>query len=70
MNALLLEHGIETLPDIIEENALLVEQNVILVEQRESDIKNLLRLQEKLDEIQRHHADAGHESSAPKAVGG
>jgi hypothetical protein len=50
-NAILLEHGIEKLPDVVEENALLIEQNVILVEQRENDIKSLLRLQEKLDAI-------------------
>jgi hypothetical protein len=30
MNALLLEHGIEKLPEVVEDNALLVEQNVIL----------------------------------------
>jgi hypothetical protein len=70
MNALLCEHGIDKLPDLIEENALLVEQNVILLEQRETDIKSLLRLQEKLDAIHASHADAGHESSAAQAAGG
>jgi sulfite reductase beta subunit-like hemoprotein len=70
MNALLCNQGIEKLPDLIEENALLVEQNVILVEQRETDIKSLLRLQEKLDAIHASHADAGRESSAAQAAGG
>ena len=59
MNALLLEHGIEKLPDVVQENALLIEQNVILTEQRESDIKSLLRLQEKLDAINSTHSESG-----------
>jgi sulfite reductase beta subunit-like hemoprotein len=67
MNALLCEHGVEKLADLVEENALLVEQNVILLEQRETDIKSLLRLQEKLDAIQARHAGAGHESAARAA---
>ena len=58
MHALLVEHGIEKLSDVIEENALLVEQNALLVEQRETDIKSLLRLEEKLDAIQASHANA------------
>jgi hypothetical protein len=70
MNALLLEHGIEKLSDVIEENALLVEQNVILIEQRETDIESLLRLQEKLDVIHASHADAGDESGGAQAAGG
>jgi hypothetical protein len=70
MNALLCEQGIERLPDLVEENALLVEQNVILLEQRETDIKSLLRLQEKLDAVHASHADSPHESSAAKAGGG
>jgi sulfite reductase beta subunit-like hemoprotein len=68
MNALLCEQGIESLPDLVEENALLVEQNVILLEQRDTDIKSLLRLQEKLDAV--HASHARHESSAAKAGGG
>jgi hypothetical protein len=70
MNELLLEHGIGKLSDVIEENALLVEQNVILVEQRETDMKSLLRLQEKLDAIQASHADSGQESTAGQTAGG
>jgi hypothetical protein len=69
MNALLLEHGIEKLPDVVEENALLIEQNVILVEQRENDIKSLLRLQEKLDAIHARCPEVGHEAGAAKAAG-
>ncbi len=49
VNTLLVEHGIEKLADVIEENALLLEQNTILLEQRETDIESLLRLQEQLD---------------------
>jgi hypothetical protein len=67
MNALLLEHGIEKLPDVVEENALLIEQNVILSEQRESDVKSLLRLQEKLDAIQARYPEAGHEAASQAA---
>lgn len=51
INGLLLEHGIEKLHDVVEENALLVEQNVILMEERASHFKSLRRLQEKLDEL-------------------
>ena len=69
MNALLLEHGIEKLPEVVEENALLIEQNVILIEQRESDIKSLLRLQEKLDAIRAHHPDVADEANAAQAAG-
>jgi hypothetical protein len=63
MNALLVEHGIEKLSDVIEENALLVEQNVIL------DIKSLLRLEQKLNEIQAGHRDVEHGSSTTQAAG-
>jgi len=70
MNALLLEHGIEKLPDVVEENSLLVEQNVILLEQRETDLKTLLRLQEKLDAIHASHTEAGHKSGAAQVAGG
>jgi sulfite reductase beta subunit-like hemoprotein len=70
MNALLLEHGIEKLPDVVEENALLVEQNIILLDQRETDLKTLLRLQEKLDAIHASYTDAGHKSSTAQAGAG
>jgi hypothetical protein len=68
MNALLLEHGIEKLPDVVEENGLLVEQNVILLEQREQDVKSLLRLEQKLNEIQANHPDAGSGRSTAQAA--
>jgi hypothetical protein len=55
---------------VIEENALLVEQNVILLEQREQDVKSLLRLEQKLNEIQATHAEAGHKSPRAQAAGG
>ncbi len=67
MNALLLEHGIAPLPDVVEESALLVEQNVILIEQRETDIKSLLRLQEKLDSLHASRPDVGQEVGATPA---
>jgi hypothetical protein len=70
MNSLLCEHGIEKLPYLIEENALLFEQNLILLEQRETDLQSLLRPQEKLDAIHTSHGGAGHESSAAQAGGG
>lgn len=70
MNALLLEYGIEKLPEVVEENALLVEQNVILIEQRESDIKSLLRLQKQLDAINASHLAVGHQASAAQAADG
>jgi hypothetical protein len=60
MSTLLLQQGIDKVPDVIEENALLVDQNVILLEQREQDVKSLLRLEQKLSEIQASHRDAGH----------
>jgi hypothetical protein len=69
MNALLLEHGIEKMPDVVEENALLVEQNVILVEQRENDIKSSLRLQEKLDAIHARHPETANQGGGAKAAG-
>jgi hypothetical protein len=69
MNALLLEHGIEKMPDVVEENALLVEQNVILVEQRENDVKSLLRLQEKLDAIHARHPETANQAGGAKAAG-
>jgi hypothetical protein len=69
MNALLLEHGIENMPDVVEENALLVEQNVILVEQRENDVKSLLRLQEKLDAIHARHPETANQAGGAKAAG-
>jgi hypothetical protein len=68
MNALLLEHGIEKLPDVVEENSLLVEQNVILLEQRETDLKALQRLQEKLDAIHASYTDTGHKSGATQVA--
>jgi hypothetical protein len=68
MNALLLEHGIEKLPDVVEENGLLVEQNVILLEQREQAVKSLLRLEQKLNEIQANHPDAGSGRSTAQAA--
>jgi hypothetical protein len=69
MNALLLEHGIEKLPDVVEENGLLVEQNVILLEQRERDVKSLLRLEQKLNEIQANRASTEQARSAGQAAG-
>jgi hypothetical protein len=68
MNTLLLEHGIEKLPDVVEENALLVEQNVILMEQRESDVKSLLRLQERLDAIYARNPEAANQAGVAKAA--
>jgi hypothetical protein len=70
MNTLLLERGIAKLPDVVEENALLIEQNVILIEQRESDVKSLLLLQEKLDAIQVRYGEAAHKADAARAAGG
>jgi hypothetical protein len=69
VNTLLLEHGIESLPDVVEENALLVEQNVILLEQRESDIRSLLRLQQTLDATRGSHPAADREVGAAEAAG-
>ena len=44
---------------MIGENVLLVEQNAILIEQRDYDVKSLLRLQEKLDELPAAHDRKG-----------
>jgi len=70
MSALLLENRVEKLPDVVEENSLLVEQNMILIEQRESDIKTLLRLQEKLDATHVRHPEVAHEAGRPQTAAG
>jgi hypothetical protein len=59
MTGLLLQHGIETLPGILEENSLLVDQNFILIEQRETDVQSLRLLQADLDALRASHAEDG-----------
>jgi hypothetical protein len=53
--------------DLIEETALIVEQNVILLERRETDVRSLLPMQEKLDGIQARDAEACHQYGAAQA---